>query len=135
MYLLIFVLSLLFLQQEQLQIENAWIRPSSKGMNSALYFDVKNNGDDPLTLYKVESDVAKLVQIHETYKNGDKMGMRKVESVTIKPKSTFKFKPGRHHVMLIRVKEDLKVGSEYDAAFFFKNLPEIKIKVPVKRAN
>lgn len=57
MFLLIFILSLLSFQEVQLQIENAWIRPSSKGMNSALYFDVKNNSDDPASLYKVESDL------------------------------------------------------------------------------
>ncbi len=135
MYLLIFILSLLSIQEEQLQIENAWIRPSSKGMNSALYFDVKNSSDDPAALYKVESDIAKLVEIHETYQNGDKMGMRKVESVVIKGKSTFKFKPGRYHVMLIRLKQDLKEGSEYEFKLFFKSAGEYKIKVPVKRTN
>jgi copper(I)-binding protein len=123
------------IQRDTLQIENAWIRPSSKGMNSAFYFDVKNNSENPQTLYKVESDIAKLVEIHETYKKDDKMGMRKVENVVIKPKSTFRFKPGRHHVMLIRLKEDLKEGSEYEIKLFFKSSGEYKIKVPVKRTN
>ena len=136
--MLIFIISLLsgfFAQEEGLQIENAWIRPSSKGMNSALYFEVKNNLEDPVTLYKVESDIAKLVEIHETFQNGDKMGMRKVESMVIKGKSTFKFKPGRYHVMLIRLKNDLKEGSEYEFKVYFKNAGEYKIKVPVKRTN
>ncbi len=135
MFSFIFLLMIFAVQQDTLQIENAWIRPSSKGMNSALYFDVKNSTDDPQTLYKVESDIAKLVEIHETYKKGDKMGMRRVESVVIKPKSTFRFKPGRHHVMLIRLKQELKEGSEYEFILYFKNRGEYKIKVPVKRTN
>jgi copper(I)-binding protein len=135
MYLLIIILSFLSIQEEKLQIENAWIRPSSKGMNSALYFDVKNNSEDPVTLYKVKSGIAKLVEIHESYRNGNKMGMRRVENVAIKGKSTFRFKPGRHHVMLIRLKEDLKEGSEYEFKLLFKNYPEYVIKVPVKRTN
>ncbi len=135
MFLLIFILSLLSIQEEQLQIENAWVRPTSKGMNSALYFDVRNNSDDPEALYKVESDIAKLVEIHETYQNGDKTGMRKVESVVVKGKSTFRFKPGRYHVMLIRLKQDLKEGSEYEFKLFFKNRGEYKIIAPVKRTN
>jgi copper(I)-binding protein len=65
----------------------------------------------------------------------DKMAMRKIENVSIKGKSTFKFKPGRHHVMLIRVKEDLKEGAEYEAKFLFKNGAGITHKVPVKRTN
>ena len=131
----IFILMLFAGRQDTLLIENAWIRPAAKGMNSALYFEVKNNSDNPQTLYKVECAVAKLVEIHETYKKEDKMAMRKIENVVIKGKSSFKFKPGRHHIMLIRVKEDLKEGSEHEVTFLFKNSVPYKLKVPVKRTN
>ena len=130
---LLLVLIFFVLAGDKIRIENAWLRPSSRGFNSALYFDVKNGTDFPDTLYKVESDLAKLVQIHETYKKGDKMGMREVKKVGIKPHSIFSFKPGGHHIMLIKLQKDLKEKSSGEVTLYFKSAGKIKLKVPVKK--
>jgi hypothetical protein len=118
---------------DKLSIENAWMRNSLKGMNTALFCEVVNKGIEADTLYKVASDLAELVQIHETYKEGDMMGMREVDKIVIEPNSTFKFKPGAHHIMLIKLKKDLKNGDKGDVILFFRKAGEIKLKVPVKK--
>lgn len=122
-----------FFSTVNIEIENAWIRNSAEGMNTALFFDVVNNGTEPDTLYKVSSDLAELVQIHETVKDGDIMGMREVDFVVIKPNSTFNFKPMAHHIMLIKLKEDMKENAVGEAILYFKQAGEIKIKAPVKK--
>src|ERR1035438_8597795 len=90
MVFIFFLLSIVNLISPQVKIENAWMRPANKGMNAALYFDIKNLSSKDYELVDVFSDIAKVVQIHETYKQGENLGMRKVESITIKGKTTFR---------------------------------------------
>ncbi len=133
MKILFALLFLLYPLQDNIVIENSWIRNSSKGMNTALFFDVHNNGSTADTLYKVSSELAELVQIHETFMQDDMMGMREVKDVVIEPGSTFRFKPKSHHVMLIKLKQDLNEGEEGEVTLFFRNAGEIKISAPVKK--
>ncbi len=38
---------------DKVEIKDAWLRTGAEGLNSALYFNIENNGDKPDTLYKV----------------------------------------------------------------------------------
>jgi copper(I)-binding protein len=118
---------------DELKIKEPWIRPGAKRMATAFYFNVENNSDKADTLYKVKSALAEKVEIHETYMKEDMMGMREVEFIVIPPKSTFHFKPGAHHIMLMNLKDDLKVNDEGEISLFFKEAGEIKLKVKVKK--
>ena len=132
MFLLIFFMTFINSPKDKIEIQNAWLRTASAGMNTAMFFDIVNNSDKADTLYKVESDLAELVQIHETYKNGDMMGMREVKNVVVKPKSNFKFKPGGHHVMFINLKNDIKEGEKSEVTLYFKVAGKMKVEVPIK---
>jgi|CZKP01.1.fsa_nt_gi copper(I)-binding protein len=132
MVFIFFLLSIVNLISPQVKIENAWMRPANKGMNAALYFDIKNLSSKDYELVDVFSDIAKVVQIHETYKQGENLGMRKVESITIKGKTTFRLAPGGFHVMIIRLKENLKLGDKKEFTLTFKNHEKIKIMALVK---
>ena len=67
-----------------LSIDDPWIRPANSGTNTALFFKVVNGTDKPDTLYGAESDLAEIVEVHETYQKGaDMMGMRQVDMVEI----------------------------------------------------
>ena len=112
MSIIILVLGFINLISPQIKIENAWMRTASSGMNSALYFDINNSSLKDDELINVSSDIAKVVQIHETYKQGENMGMRKVDSILIKSKTVFHLAPGGFHVMVIRLKENLKMGDK-----------------------
>ncbi len=120
---------------KNLKVENSYLRPAAKGMNSALYFDIKNNSDKADTLFAVESKAAKLVQIHESYKKNGMMGMRKVDFIIVPAHQTFKFKPGGHHVMFLKLTEDFTSGKKVDVDLMFKQNGKIPIKVPVKKQN
>jgi copper(I)-binding protein len=118
----------------KIKIENAWLRPAAKGMNSALYFDIKNESGKPDNLYKVTSNIAKIVQVHETIKNKDNtMGMAEVKNLVIPTNIVLKFEPGGYHVMLIDIKKDLKINSEVGFTFYFKLGGKVKIKAIVKQ--
>ncbi len=133
---MIFLLSLLTLfsfHSQKVTVKNAWLRPASKGMNSALYFEARNNSDKPEIIYGVSSNIAGMVQLHESYMDKGMMGMRMVPYVVIKPHTTFVFKEGGYHVMLILLKEDIKPGSKELFFLHFKNGGNIKVIAIVKK--
>ena len=132
MALIILLINLLNLLSPQIKIENVWMRIANKGMNTALYFDINNLTSKDYELIEVSSDIAKVVQIHETYKNGENLGMRKVASIVIKSKSKFHLSPGGFHVMIIRLKENLKAGDKKEFVLSFKNHSAMRIIATVK---
>lgn len=133
MFLLIAFILLFNQTSKEIEIKDAWLRPAAKEMNSALYFKIINNSDKSDTLYKISSDIAELLQMHETYNKGnDMMGMREVENVVVKSHSTFEFKPMGYHVMLINLRKDIKSGDEVEASLYFKNAGKIKINISAK---
>lgn len=123
-----------FQQKAQIEVKNAWMRPGAKDMNSALYFEVINRSNKADTLYDVKSDLAQKVEMHETYRQGDMMGMRPVKMVAVGANSSFKFEPGGHHIMFINLKKNLKKGSPGgEVTLYFRHAGQIKIKPEVKK--
>ena len=114
--------------QHKLSVDNIWMRPADKGMNSAMYFKIVNNSGKPDTLYKVTSGAAELVQIHETFMKNGLMGMREIKYVAIPAHSSVIFKPGGYHVMFIKLKKDLKVKKRASALLLFKSGLKIKVR-------
>jgi len=131
LYLLLSFLFLISNPSEKIKVKEPWMRVSAKGQSSALYMKIENNTEIADTLYKVEGQVSEKVEIHETFKKDDMMGMREVEFIVINPKSTFELKPRSHHIMLIKLKHDLKKGEQYDFTLHFKKAGAVKIKAEV----
>lgn len=120
------------IEQGNIKITNAWIRPGAAGMNTAFFFDVYNSSENPETLLTAESQIAEIVEVHETFTKGeDMMGMRSVDFVEIAAGTKFEFKPMHHHIMLIKVVDDLKVDDEGTVKLVFKNAGEIEVKAKV----
>ncbi|MBT8383396.1 MAG: copper chaperone PCu(A)C, partial [Ignavibacteria bacterium] len=93
---------------------------------------IESNSEAADTLYKVKSELAERIEIHETYSNGDVMGMREVGMIVVEANSSFELKPGAHHIMLMKLKQDLKKGDNGDFTLHFKNAGEIKITSVVR---
>lgn len=128
MNLILFVLLLLSTPEEKIKIKEPWMRVSAKGQTTALFMKIENTTNYPDTLYKVECDFVNKAEIHETYQKEDMMGMREVSFIVIPAKSTFELKPRAHHIMLIKLKRDLKKDDEGEVKLYFKNAGEIIIK-------
>ena len=135
MNLLLALLFFLFPQENNIKINDAWIRPSSENMATALYFTIENNDSVQDTLFKVESDIAGKVEIHETYSDGDMMGMRKVDFIVVEGKSSFEFKPGGFHIMVMKLKKDINDEDKENFILYFKQAGEIKITAIAKKLN
>lgn len=134
MFILIVLMMIMpFQQKTQLEIMDAWIRPGAKDMNTALYFEIKNRSNKADTLYDVKSNLARKVEMHETYRQGDMMGMRPVKMVVIGANSSFKFEPGGHHVMFINLTKSLKKGSTGEVTLYFRHAGQINVKPEVRK--
>lgn len=120
--------------KEGIEVRDAWARTSTQGMNSAVYFLIQNHNAGADELIGAASDVAEVVEVHESKMEGDVMMMNRVEAVTLEPSAKVEFKPGGYHVMLIRLKQDLKAGDEITVTLQFRDSADITIKVPVKDA-
>ena len=132
----ILVLLLFFFPPEdKIKIKDAWMRPSSEKMATALYFTIENSGEKADTLFQADSDLAEKVEIHETYSEGDMMGMRKTDMIVIDSGESFELKPGAHHIMLMKLKKDVKVGDEAEFILHFKQAGKIKITAKAKKPN
>lgn len=120
--------------KEGIEIRDAWARASTQGMNSAVYFVIQNHNAGADELIGAVSDAADAVEVHESKMEGDVMMMNRVEAVALEPSAKVEFKPGGYHVMLIRLKQDLKAGDEIEVTLQFRDAEDITIKVPVKDA-
>jgi copper(I)-binding protein len=131
--LIIFSVNGFTIGQIKIEIKKAWVRPAAKGMNSALFFEIRNDGDKPDTLIEAKSKISDDVMIHESYSKGkDMMGMRMLQFVAVPPRSVVFFKPKSFHVMIMELKEDAKLGQNKEFSLVFRKAGMIKIRAVVR---
>ncbi|MEW6288041.1 MAG: copper chaperone PCu(A)C [Chloroflexota bacterium] len=121
--------------KQGIEVRDVWARSSTQGMNGAVYFVIENHNSQADELIGAASDIAEVVEIHESKMEGDVMMMNQVEAVALEPSAVVEFKPGGYHVMLIRLTRDLKAGDEIEVTLHFKNSPDLTIKAMVKDAD
>src|SRR5512134_735990 len=115
--------------KEGIEVSDAWARAATQGTNSAIYFVVQNHNAEMDELIGAASNVADAVEVHLSKMEGDVMTMSRMESVPLETSVKVEFMPGGLHVMLIGLKQDLKVGDEIEVTLQFKNSPDITLKV------
>ncbi len=117
--------------KEGLEVRDAWIRSAPQGGNSALYFVIHNySADDELV--GVSTKITTAAEMHESSMVDDVMQMRMVESVPLVSGEDVEFASGGLHVMLVGLKEEVKVGDMVEVVLHFKNSEDIRLQVPVQ---
>lgn len=118
--------------KEGIEVREAWVRTAAQGSNSALYFVIHNYNATDDELVGVSAEFAEAAEIHESSMVNDVMQMRMVESVPLASGEDVEFASGGLHVMLVGVKEELKVGDTVEVVLHFKNSEDIRLQVPVR---
>ena len=113
-------------------VKDAWARPAAQGGNGAVYFLVRNHSASADELVGVTSDIAEAVEMHESKMDGDVMQMKQVMSIPVKGKESIEFAPGGLHVMLIGLRQELKVGDEFQITLQFQGQGDLTLTVPVQ---
>ncbi len=130
----LFISMSMFLSGNQpgLAIRNAAVGVAAQGMSSAAFFRIVNNSEEADTLYGVRAGFAEMAQLHESFRKDGMVGMRPVKFVVIPAKSSFYFKHGGYHIMLMNVIEDLKSGDKVKLELLFKRAGVITVEAAVK---
>ncbi len=120
-------------KKPSIEIIDPWIRPAAAEANTALFFIIQNNSDTDDTLLYAASEIARKVELHETYKaENNMMGMRHINYVAIPKNDTVIFKPRDLHVMLMKLYDDLSIGDTGTIVLTFKNAGNISINAIVR---
>jgi len=109
------------------------MRATAQGENGAVYFVLQNDSREQDELIDVSSNLADSVEMHESSMvvGTDVMEMDQVSSVALDAGSEVTFAPGGLHVMLVGVKNELKVGEVVELTLHFRNHADIPVSVSV----
>jgi len=118
---------------EDIEVHEAWARPAAQGNTAAAYFSLHNHTSNDDELIGAASTIAEAAEIHESKMVNDVMTMNMVSSVPLKAGDELAFEPGGLHVMLVGVKQELKVGDEFHLVLKFKNHADITVNVKVEQ--
>lgn len=114
-------------------VEGAWARPSPMmAGNGAAYMVIRNTGSVDDALIGVASDVAEMVEIHETTMEGGMAGMHSVEAIPVPAGGSISLEPGGYHVMLIGLKEQLQAGQTITLTLTFEKAGQITVQAEVR---
>jgi copper(I)-binding protein len=136
--ILILVIEILLLSacntETGLKVHDSWIQSTAQGANGAVYFVLHNHTDQDDELTGVTTNVADAVEIHQSTIDPDTdiMRMEMVSSIPIPANSEIFFSPGKYHLMLVRLKKELKVGDHIGVILHFKKHEDIIVNVSVQ---
>ena len=83
------------------------------------YMVLENRSATAVTLAGVETDIARAVEIHTHTHSEGKMQMRRLDALTIAPRSRVELAPGGHHLMLFGLGAGLQAGDSAELLLQF----------------
>ena len=97
------------------------------------YFSLDNRGKTDDSLIKVESSIARSVDIHSMEMQGDIMKMHEVSTIPLKAGTSVAMNPsGGYHIMLVGLTHQLKVGEQFPMTLSFAKAGKIEVMVHVE---
>lgn len=117
-----------------MRVQDAWARATpAVAPVAGGFLTVVNDGDQPDTLLRVESDVAERVEIHEMRNDGGVMRMRALPKGLVVPAhDKLELKPGGYHLMLIQPRRALVPGDHFDATLVFQRSGRVTVRFDVR---
>lgn len=117
-------------------VRDAYVTATPPGaVNGALYLTLINQGETAVKLIAGQSDVSEKLEVHRHQHENGMMQMRKVDGLSIPGAESLVFQPGGYHIMLIGLKQPLRVGDQVEITLIFDrgaNVLQIEENVPVR---
>jgi periplasmic copper chaperone A len=116
-----------------LTVEAAWAPHTGKRkMSAAIYLRIINAGTANDALVSVHTPVAMSAALHTSRETDDGiMRMEHLEQLVIPARGTAMLSPGKHHIMLMRLKAPLKRGEVFPLTLSFKRAGDVVIFVEI----
>jgi len=113
-----------------ISVNGAFSRPAND--MGAVFLTIVNAGSSADALDGARSDVAGATEVHETYQVAGGDAMRHIPSLAIPAGGTVVLKSGGYHIMLIGLKQDLRVGDRFTIGLHFAHAGWVDVPVVVK---
>jgi copper(I)-binding protein len=115
------------------EISNPWVRASDYsdhiGGMTGVFFEVKNNSSETITLVGGSAEIAEMVEIHEIVMTGGEMVMQKKDGgISIEPGQTHVLEMGGDHVMLMNLKQAIVAGDVLSVTLDFEGTEDVTLE-------
>jgi copper(I)-binding protein len=118
---------------DTLRIDHPVARATPPGAKTAaVYLTVGNAGNETDRLVRASTPVAGGVVLHQMAVDGGVMKMRAIPSLEIRPGARVELKPDGYHLMLVDLKQSLKVGETFPLMLTFERAGTIRTLVTVE---
>jgi len=135
----LFVATSLIAAENQVKVMEPWARPAQMGQSGAVFLQMTGAEDK---LVKAECNDCEVVELHThlTEIKKDKDGndievkkMRPVSYIEVHKKGITELKKGGLHIMLLKMKRELKEGDEVKLRLIFESSVPVNIIAKVKK--
>ena len=109
-----------------IEVQQVKMGAGSQGEDRAVYLAMHNHGSETDQLTGAASEAAEVVQLQN--------GTAIVDVIPVYGNTEFVFIPDGYHVMLVSLKQDLRVGDEIEVVLHFRDHEDLTISVPVGEA-
>ena len=129
-----------------IEARDLWARPAmaggdmgaGQGMGAAgtgaVFMELVNGGRQADRLIGGRTDVAEVVEIHETVMEGEVMKMQMLANgLEIPAQGEVLLQPGGYHVMLIGLRRDLAVGDQFELELLFEQSGTLMVEPQVRQ--
>jgi hypothetical protein len=119
-------------------VSSAWARRAAGGhgqgqaANGAVYMTIANQGAQADAVVSATSEVAKVVELHESKNEGGVMTMRPLSRFPLPAGGKVEMKPGGYHVMLLGLTRDLHPGDTVKVTLTFEKAAPVTVEAPVR---
>lgn len=114
-------------------VTDPWVVVPPTPDTTAAFGTLRNNGSAEVRLVGVDTDVAAMVQVHETVTQGNVAHMQEVAGgLAIPAGGTVQLKPGGYHVMLMQLTRPVKEGDQVRLTFKFSDGSSVGVTAPVR---
>jgi copper(I)-binding protein len=137
----------------QIRAEDVWSRPSvalaemsddasvdntpmdrANTGTGAVYMRLVNAGREADRLVGGQTEIAQVLEIHETTLDGDVMKMQHLpDGLEIPAEAQVELKPGSYHIMLIGLQRDLKEGDTFPVLLELDKSGTLTVQVQVRQ--
>ena len=115
-----------------IEVHQAWVRPTTRGDNAAVYLSIHNHSSVDDELIGASATAADVVEIHENKMDNDVMTMGMLSSVPVAADEEIIFAPGGLHFMLVNIKEDFLLGDHIGLILHFRDHEDIVVEVHIE---
>ena len=118
----------------EVSARNARIRLLPGDLPLAGYFELVNQGKQPLTLLGASSPAFRMVHMHLSTEQNGKSTMITIEGIEMNPGETLHFSPGGYHLMLMQRVKPIQVDDQVPITLKFSGNQSLEVMFKVQGA-